>query len=140
MANSMNKSAAVITGTGANSIIRAAKMMLPSHYSHRPLHVKICVQTGAPLHIIYSESRGLKKGGKRVIMLKIASKEVEGRPCPGTTVEVRHPLVGRAPMSLPGVVHYSDRGHPPGSEHVSQRNHLFRDYLISQPRMDDDVL
>lgn len=99
MANSMNKSVAVITGTGANSIIRAAKTMLSSHYSHGPLHVKICVQTGAPLHIIYSESQGFKQGGKRVIMLKIASKVVEGRPCPGITVEVRRPWVGRTPMS-----------------------------------------
>lgn len=72
MANSMNKSAAVITGTGANSIIRGAKTTLSGHYSHEPLHVKICVQTGAPLHLIYSESRGFKQGGKRVIMLKIA--------------------------------------------------------------------
>lgn len=72
----MNKSAVVITGAGANSIIRAAKTMLSSHYSHEPLHVKICVQTGAPLHLIYSESRGFKQGGKRVIMVKIASKLV----------------------------------------------------------------
>lgn len=78
MANSMNKSAVVITGAGANSIIRAAKTMLSSHYSHEPLHVKICVQTGAPLHVIYSESRGFKQGGKRVITVKIASKLVGG--------------------------------------------------------------
>lgn len=94
MANSMNKSAAVITGTGASGIIRAAKTMLSSHYSHKPLHVKICVQTGAPLHIIYSESQGFKQGSKRVIMLKIASKVFEGRPCPVITVKVRHPWVG----------------------------------------------
>lgn len=91
MANSMNKSAAVITGKGANSIIRGAKTMLPSHYSHGPLHVKICVQTGAPLHIIYSESQGFKQSSKRLIMLKIASKVVEGGPCPGITVEGRRP-------------------------------------------------
>lgn len=66
----MNKSAAVITGTGANSIIRAAKTLLLNHYSQRPLHVKICVQTGAPLRIIYSESRDFKQGGKRAIMFK----------------------------------------------------------------------
>lgn len=87
MANSMNKSEAVITGTGANSIIRGAKTMLSGHYSHKPLHVKICVQTGAPLHLIYSGSRGLKPGGKRVIMLKIASELLPrvGRPSPGIT-------------------------------------------------------
>lgn len=96
MANSMNKSAAVITGAGANSIIRAAKTMLSSHYSHEPLHVKICVQTGAPLHVIYSESRGFKQGGKRVITVKIASKLVGGAgggARPGITEEVRRPLV-----------------------------------------------
>lgn len=95
MANSMNKSAVVITGAGANSIIRAAETMLSSHYSHEPLHVKICVQTGAPLHVIYSESRGFKQGGKRVITAKIASKLVGGAggPRPGITEEVRRPLV-----------------------------------------------
>lgn len=74
MANSMNKSAAVITGTGANSIIRGAKTVLSGHYSGEPSHVKICVQTGAPLHLIYSESRGSEQGGKRVIAVKIASR------------------------------------------------------------------
>lgn len=90
MANSMNKSAAVITGTGANSIIRGAKTMLSGHYSHKPLHVKICVQTGAPLHLIYSGSRGLKQGVKRVIMLKIASELLSrvGGPSSGITEEV----------------------------------------------------
>lgn len=90
MANSMNKSVAVITGTGANSIIRGAKTMLSGHYSHKPLHVKFCVQTGAPLHLIYSGSRGLKQGAKRVIMLKIAFelRPRVGRPGPGITVEV----------------------------------------------------
>lgn len=65
MANSMNKSAAVITGTGANNIIRAAKTLLLNHYSQRPLHVKICVRTAAPLDIIYSQSRDFKQGGKK---------------------------------------------------------------------------
>lgn len=74
MANSMNKSAAVIAGTGANSIIRTAKTLLLNHYSQRPLLVEICVWTGAPLHIIYSESWDFKEGGKRAIMLKIASE------------------------------------------------------------------
>lgn len=79
MANSMNKSAAVITGTGANSIIRAAKTLLLNHYSQQPLHVEICVRTGAPLHIIYSESRDFKQGGKRAIMLKIAPRGGPGK-------------------------------------------------------------
>lgn len=90
MANSMNKSAAVITGTGANSIIRGAKTMLSGHYSHKSLHVKICVQTGAPLHLMYSGSRGSKQGGKRVTALKIAPDLLPrvGRPSAGITEEV----------------------------------------------------
>lgn len=87
------------------------------------MHVKICVQTEAPLHIIYSESQGLKQGSKRVIMLKIASKVAEGRPCPGIPVEVRRHWDGRAPMSLPVADLKPDRGRPPHAEHVSQRNH-----------------
>lgn len=64
--------------------------MLSGHYSHKPLHVKICVQTGAPLHLIYSGSRGLKQGVKRVIMLKIASELLSrvGGPSSGITEEV----------------------------------------------------
>lgn len=84
----MNKSASVITGTGANSIIRAAKTLLLNHYSQRPLHVKICVWTGAPLHIIYSESRDFKQGGKRAMMFK---NSLRGGPGSGMAVEVRLP-------------------------------------------------
>lgn len=109
----MNKSAAVITGTGANSIIRAAKTLLLNHYSQRPLHVKICVRTGAPLHIIYSESGDFKQGGKRAIMLKIASEVVQRRPRSGMVVEVRLPQGGPSAVSLPDVGHFHNRGHPP---------------------------
>lgn len=109
MANSMNKSAAVITGTGANSIIRGAKTTLSGHYSHEPLHVKICVQTGAPLHLIYSESRGFKQGGKRVIMLKIAprvaSKSLEAK-------SRYHRGSGPPPGPTRRRGRYDHRGHP----------------------------
>lgn len=126
----MNKSAAVITGTGANSIIRAAKTLPLNHYSQRPLHVKICVRTGAPLHIIYSESGGFKQGGKRAIMLKIASEVVRSRPCSGTLVEVRLPWVDHSSVSLPDVGRYHNRGHPPHGNHVPQNQH-FMGYLMS---------
>lgn len=62
MANAMNKSAAVITGTGANSIIRGAKTMLSGHYSHKPLRVKICVQTGGSITPNLFRERRVVKG------------------------------------------------------------------------------
>lgn len=56
MANSMNKSAAVITGTGAHSIIRAAKTMLPSHYSPQALACKdLCTDRGSITHNLFRE-------------------------------------------------------------------------------------
>lgn len=42
---------------------------------------------------MYSEYQGFKQGGKRVIMLKIASKVVEGRPRPGVLLEASPPWV-----------------------------------------------
>lgn len=62
MANSMNKSVAVITGTGANSIIRGAKTMLSGHYSHKPLHVKICVQDRGSITLNLFREQSLEAG------------------------------------------------------------------------------
>lgn len=56
MANSMNKSAVVITGTGDHSIIRATKTMLPSHYSPRALACKdLCTDRGSITHNLFRE-------------------------------------------------------------------------------------
>lgn len=56
MANSMNKSA-VITGAGAYSIIRAAKTLLPSHYSPQALPCEdLCTDRGSITHNLFRES------------------------------------------------------------------------------------
>lgn len=122
MANSMNKSAAVITGTGANSIIRAAKTLLLNHYSLRPLHVEICVRAGAPLHIIYSRSQDFKQGGKRAIMFKNSLRggpgkailKCGGRSYPGLAISLCPCQMG----------HYHNIGHRLYGDRVPKNQHL----------------
>lgn len=122
MANSMNKSAAVITGTGANSIIRAAKTLLLNHYSQGPLHVGICVRTGAPLHIIYSRSRDFKQGGKRAIMFKNSLRDGPGKAmlkCGGRS------YLGLAiPLCPCQMGHYHNIGHCLYGNRVPKNQHL----------------